>query len=167
MVACWLRWVLERSLGMLGHALCRGKEKCTFGLLSLEETALVAVRVICALAVERAMLCLVVRWGFFFHTSYFLIRKIVLPGGCTAYCWTLSEHCYVSLTFAFTLLDAISAVGIQVVHFLQHSRLVLCRNCLLCGTSCWIHQEWVCLSSEPLLWPYFHFSSVWTLNKLQ
>lgn len=47
-VAFWLRWVLERSLGMLGHALCRGKEKCTFDLLCLE-TALAAVRVICAL----------------------------------------------------------------------------------------------------------------------
>lgn len=50
MVACWLRWVLERSLGMLGHALCRGKEKCTFDLLSLEEIALAIVRVMCSLA---------------------------------------------------------------------------------------------------------------------
>lgn len=48
--ACWLRWVLERSLGMLGYALCTGKEKCTFVLLSLEETALATVRVICSLA---------------------------------------------------------------------------------------------------------------------
>lgn len=48
-VACWLRWVLERSLGMLEHALCRG-EKCTFDLLSLEETALATVRVVCSLA---------------------------------------------------------------------------------------------------------------------
>lgn len=35
---------------MLGHALCMGKEKCTFDLLSLGETAPATVRVICSLA---------------------------------------------------------------------------------------------------------------------
>lgn len=145
-----------KASGDAWDALCWGKEKCTFELLSSGHSQ------------GHRFTC---RWKGQCPTQLsdedssstnliFLIWNIAVPGGYTAYFWTLSEHCYISLTFAFTCLHAISAAGIQIVNFLQHNSLVLCRNCPLCANSCWIHQEWDCLSSDLLSWPYFHFSSL-------